>query len=104
MVTGRNPHRVLARAANIKGYSQIFVINSDGTGVGRLTCFGGRDTRPPWSPDGSLIAFGRHEPSGGDSIFVMKPDGSALHPVFKSPRHPAAIDSVAWSPDGRGIA
>lgn len=94
----------LREQPNTKGYTQVFVMNSDGTGVSRLTCPGSGDTRPAWSPDGSLIAFGRYEATGGDSIFVTKPDGSGLQAVFQSGGKPKAIDNVAWSPDGKRFA
>ncbi len=65
-------------------YSQICVINADGSGQRRLT----RDKdnyAPAWSPDGSRIAFVRElvDDVGADSpgrtkeeIWVMNADGS----------------------------
>ncbi len=60
------------------------------TPIGR----GDRDGRPVWSPDGSWVAFESGQPEG-TSIFVVRPDGSELHPFKHSKlwnRYPT------WSP------
>jgi len=55
--------------------AEIYVVNADGTGLINLTNHASDDTRPDWSPDGTLIAFqsNRH---GNPEIYVMHADGS----------------------------
>ncbi|MDX1645992.1 MAG: hypothetical protein R3304_02515 [Longimicrobiales bacterium] len=51
---------------------------------------------PPWSPDGSLIAF-QSDRDGDREIYVVAPDGSGLRDVTNAPayddRHPT------WEPN-----
>lgn len=55
----------------------IYVFNSDGTGLVNLTNSAGfGDLWPSWAPDGSQIAFQRTDPEDDDEIFVMNSDGS----------------------------
>ena len=42
-----------------------------------------------------LIAFGR-----GDGLYVMRTDGSGVHPLWSR----GSVQDVAWSPDGRRLA
>jgi Tol biopolymer transport system component len=58
---------------------------------------------PRWSPDGTMLAFGRDYPccSGPpDGLWSMRPDGSDLRELSSIPGGGAP----AWSPDGRRIA
>jgi len=85
------------------GLSAIYMVNSDGTGLTRLTWgeppLGPLDLEPAWSPDGTKIAFS--SASGGYrwGICLMDPDGSDIV------RLTDGLDwSPAWSPDGKRIA
>ena len=78
---------------------QIHVIDSDGTGLVRLT--DGPDDGPPaWSPDGRRIAFVRDKTldgqraSSGAELYLADADGS--HIVLRA----VGFQSPAWSPDG----
>ena len=87
----------------VDGPREIYVVNADGTGLINLTNHASDDTRPDWSPDGTLIAFqsNRH---GNPEIYVMHADGSdGTNPrrLTVSPGPDAAPD---WSPDGLRIA
>jgi hypothetical protein len=86
--------------------SAEYVINTDGTGLVRLSpdnlwgvdfVMGG-----DWSPDGSQVAFAAAVASGGHpGLSVVKADGTELHQI-------ASPDvgglTARWSPDGRWIA
>jgi alpha-tubulin suppressor-like RCC1 family protein len=75
---------------------EIYAINSDGSGLTRLTSSPASDVSPAWSPDGRQIAFA----SGGE-IYVMNADGSGqtnLTPGSDGGNNPS------WSPDGHQIA
>ena len=61
--------------ATQNGYSQIYSVNPDGTGLVELTTSGG--VAPAWSPDGSRIAF----IGGAGGIYIMNADGSSAHSV-----------------------
>lgn len=83
-------------------YSQIYVMNSDGTALKRLTDIRSGDAcGPVWSPDGKKIAyyaFANTQPSRNPEIWVM--DGEGANPK-KLTDH--GMDP-SWSPDGRQIA
>jgi TolB protein len=90
----------------------IFVMDTDGSNVQRLTTVPGVDGWPTWSPDGTSIAFSSTRDdcsqsslpgclSTGDigpyhTLYVMAADGSAQRRVS------TLFGQIAdWSPDGR---
>jgi Tol biopolymer transport system component len=76
----------------------IYVMNSDGTNVGRLTT--DNDQAPHWSPDGTMIAFMSSRVGGVMQIFVMNADGSDQRQLTT-----AGVNRwPQWSPDGTRIA
>ena len=81
--------------------SEIYVMDSDGTGGTRLTDTPGRNVEPRWSPDGSRIAFRSSRDGGEDEIYVMYADGSGQMNLTNDPGREA---HHAWSPDGQRVA
>ena len=79
---------------------EIYLINSDGKRVRRLTEHPQADGIPAWSPDGQKIAFVsfRDEPR---DIYVMNPDGTNLINLTQSPER--SDNYPSWSPDGKQI-
>jgi len=78
----------------------IFVMNSDGSGVTNLTNDGLFNANPNWSSDGTKIVFDRGE-FGSSDIFIINADGSGLTRITN---HPDNEIMPAWSPDGDKIA
>ncbi len=76
---------------------QIYLINSDGTGLVQLTHTGENDA-PAWSPDGQRLAFASNG-GGSSDIYVMNADGSNVV------RRTMGCDcsEPSWSPDGRTL-
>ena len=81
-------------------YTDIYVVNADGSGKRKLTHNERYNTEPAWSPDGRKIAF-RSTRNGNRDIYVMNADGSGKRNLT---RNPAQDGSPSWSPDGRRIA
>src|SRR3989304_2426534 len=79
---------------------QIYLANSDGSGVMRLTETKAENRAPSWSPDGTRIAF-VSERDGNKEIYLMNGDGSG---VVNLTHHMAQDFSPVWSPDGERIA
>ncbi len=79
----------------------LFRVNTDGTGVTQLTPWGMAAGAGRWSPDGSRIVFAvaANRPKG--SLWVVRPDGTGLHKVFR-PAGGAAFQPT-WSPSGDTI-
>lgn len=90
--------------------TEIFVVNTDGKDLTRLTNNSVEDGAPVWSPDGSKIAFysALDEPdpdhcSYADcnyEIYTMNSDGSEVTRLTDSPTKDWW---PAWSPDGMKI-
>ena len=78
----------------------ICLMNSDGSGRGRLTDEQGDDSDPAWSPDGNMIAFSSRR-GGQRDIYVMNADGSELRRVTDDEPDDTG---PSWSPDGKEIA
>ena len=83
------------------GNREIYVMNSDGTDVKRLTDAPAYDNFPKWSPDGRHIVFSSRRDESEVQIYVMKADGSGINQLTNGPSY---ADIPAWSPDGKRIA
>jgi len=90
----------IAFVSDRDGNPEIYVINTDGSGVTRLTKNPAGDYAPTWSPDGTRIAF-YSERDGNAEIYVINADGSGLTRLTNDPANDYA---PAWSPDGTRIA
>ncbi len=82
---------VFSRRVTADVHSSIWVVHADGTGLRRIrvvpasACGGPNDDPtavgcfdPHWSPDGTMIVFGRGTQAGGRSIYTMSADGGTI--------------------------
>jgi hypothetical protein len=81
------------------GNGEIYVMNSDGTGLTRLTHEAADDNDPIWSPDGRRIAFVSTR-GGGSNLYLMNTDGTSVASLTRD----AGGFQPSWSPDGTRIA
>lgn len=97
----------VAFASSRSGQIQVWVMNTDGSGLRQLTSMYHAGA-PRWSPDGSRIAFWGYEADFRAHVYVMNADGSNPRNVSS----PAAgsctatdtqtrIELIGWMPDGR---
>lgn len=80
---------------------EIYVMNSNGKNLKRLTDNSDFDYYPTWSPDGKKIAFSRRTQDDNYDIYVMDANGKNQTNLTNSP----TIDEIVptWSPDGKKI-
>lgn len=78
------------------GNSEVYIMNSDGTGQTNLTNNPASDWGAAWSPDGTKISFASDR-SGNYDIYTMNPDGSNVTNITNSPENEGP---PIWSPDG----
>ncbi len=89
---------------------EIFLMNSNGKQIRRLTEQPKFDTEPTWSPDGRQITFVSYRdpeqiPEGEihrGEIYLMNADGSNPINLTQVPERAHGVSS--WSPDGNQIA
>jgi len=93
------------------GFTDLFIINRDGTGLRRLTNDKFADLHPAWSPDGKTIAFVTDR--GGETDFDLLRFGNLRIALLHL--ESGAIDMLGnmeigkninpvWAPDGRSLA
>jgi Tol biopolymer transport system component/serine/threonine protein kinase len=75
----------------------IWVVQTDGSGLRPLTDDAARDRLPRWSPDGRRITFVSNR-SGSDQIWSIRPDGSDLRQVTDAGGRD--VSNATWSPNG----
>jgi TolB protein len=78
----------------------LFVVNTDGTGLHRITAWNFAEDPGSWSPNGQWILFSNKD----GKVFVVHPDGSGLRQVGlnATPGRYSAYQPT-WSPDGTQI-
>ncbi len=81
------------------GSGALFVMGADGSDPVRITPWGYAFDDHAWSPDGTWIVFQR--PYG--RLYLVRPDGSGLHPVQLELEAGEGALEPSWSPDGEWI-
>ncbi|MGB9005643.1 MAG: Tol-Pal system beta propeller repeat protein TolB [Candidatus Aminicenantales bacterium] len=91
--------RKLAFCSTMDGNSEIYVADSDGRNIKRLTFNGAIDTSPTWSPTNREIAF-TSDRGGTPQIYIMDAEGANVRRVSFGGNY---FDAPAWSPTGDRI-
>jgi Tol biopolymer transport system component len=73
------------------GNTELYVVNTDGSGLQRLTKYPGKDDWPTWSPDGQRVAFARGPSPYQGEIYVMSSDGDNTREVTLP-----KLAAIAW--------
>jgi Tol biopolymer transport system component len=83
-------------------YFDLFVVNSDGSGLVQLTIGEDRYAFPTWSPDGNQIAYTTCCSGDYSHLYIMAPDGTGQQQLTDDALGWDAGAPV-WSPDGSKI-
>jgi dipeptidyl aminopeptidase/acylaminoacyl peptidase len=83
-----------------KRYSNLWIINSDGSDHRPITTGNRSDLSPRWSPDGTRLAY-LSDVDGKQQIYVRWMDTGQTARITNLEQSP---DAIAWSPDGRMLS
>lgn len=92
--------RRFADAMTDKRYSNLWIINAEGSDHRALTTGNRSDSVPRWAPDGTRIAF-ISDADGRPQIYVRWMDSGQTARITNLDQAP---DAIEWSPDGRMIS
>ncbi len=92
--------KIVLTLSEDNGNSDIYIINSKGEKLGRLTREWSNDVSPCWSPDGNYIAFVSNR-SGNPQIYTMELQTKKVKRLTFQGNYNT---SPAWSPRGDKIA
>jgi formylglycine-generating enzyme required for sulfatase activity len=87
---------LIAFNSNRTGNNEIYLINTDGSGLNQLTFNPADDRIPSWSPDGMEIAY-QSNTDGDWEIYVLTLDDNRVRQVTSNTCNDYAPE---WSPDG----
>ncbi|WP_419195274.1 DUF4347 domain-containing protein, partial [Novipirellula herctigrandis] len=92
----------IAFFSGVTGDRQIYVMNSDGSGVAQLTTDAGvKSHQPAWSPDSTKLAVTSDRYVNDEVVIIDASDGTELLRLTND----GGVDHTpAWSPDGTKIA
>jgi dipeptidyl aminopeptidase/acylaminoacyl peptidase len=81
-------------------YSNLWIINSDGTDHRALTTGNHNDASPRWSPDGTRLAY-LSDTDGKQQLYIRWMDTGQTARITNLEQSPEAIN---WSPDGKMLS
>ena len=84
----------IAFTSSRDGDPDLYVMNSDGTNVRRITSHPAIDTSPTWSPTGNQLAF-TSDRTGAQQIYVIGADGTGLRRLT----YESYCSRPTWSPE-----
>ena len=83
-----------------KRYSNLWIINADGTDHRPLSTGNRSDVSPRWSPDGLRLAY-LSDVDGKQQLYIRWMDTGQTARITNLDQSP---DSIAWSPDGKMLS
>lgn len=92
--------RRFADASTDKRYSNLWIINADGTDHRPLTTGNRSDSSPRWSPDGTRIAY-LSDSDGKQQLYIRWMDSGQTARITNLEQSP---DAINWSPDGKMLS
>ncbi|MEP7289015.1 MAG: protein kinase [Chloroflexota bacterium] len=87
-------------SSDSSGKIGIFVVNSNGTSMHRVSDSIGGDYSPVWSPDHQYIAFSSTR-DGKANLYAMTAEGKNVHRITNDASNELM---PTWSPDGKNLA
>jgi Tol biopolymer transport system component len=83
------------------GLGDLSVVDVETGRIDRLTSGNARTDWPAWSPDGTMIAFGRTDrQDAGPTLHVMRADGRGVRELSNR----TLTEPPAWAPNSRSLA
>jgi acylaminoacyl-peptidase len=92
--------RLFNDPATDKRYSNLWIINADGTDHRPLTTGNRSDASPRWAPDGTRIAY-LSDADGKQQIYIRWMDSGQTARITNLEQAP---DAINWSPDGKMLS
>lgn len=90
--------RIAFHATTAHNFSDLFVLNLDGSQLTQLSFFMEAQGRPAWSPDGQQLAF-IAQPEGQAQLYLVSSIGSAPRKLLEQ----AVAGPLLWWLDGSGL-